>query len=359
MKSLFRNSIYSVVKTLMTLLFPLVSYVYAARIFLADGMGQVDFSKSIANFFVLMASSGIANYATREAAKLRDDRKKLSKLTHELLIINLITSLFSYGLFLAVVFSVDKLFDYKLLLFINSITIFLNVIGMEWLYIAVEEFRYIAIRTAIIQLGCMVAMFISVRTKTDLWKYVAIQVIASSGNSLCNAFNVNKYISLKWIGGYEIKRHIRPLLAIFASWLFVQLFTHLDTVMLGFMTNDGVVGLYTAGQKISTMIATVITAASMALSPRISYYAEKHEIEKITELVSDAIKLILFLGIPAFFGLQGISKETLLLFSGKAFLQADLNTKIMASRIVLVPLNSMLVLHLFIPMRMEKNNIIS
>lgn len=65
------------------------------------------------------------------------------------------------------------------------------------------------------------------------------------------------------------------------------------------------------------------------------------------------------LSIPATVGLIMLSMPTILIFSGDSFSEADLTSKIMALRGILVPLNSFIVLHFFIPLKKEKYNLVS
>ena len=46
-KSLKKNAVYSAIKSLMNIAFPLVSFPYASRILLPEGIGRVNFANSI------------------------------------------------------------------------------------------------------------------------------------------------------------------------------------------------------------------------------------------------------------------------------------------------------------------------
>ena len=74
-------------------IFPLITFPYVSRVLLAEGSGKVTFVASVANYFSMVASLGIPTYGIRACAQVRDDRDKLSKTAHELLIINSITTL--------------------------------------------------------------------------------------------------------------------------------------------------------------------------------------------------------------------------------------------------------------------------
>ena len=94
--SLLKNYLFNLIKTFSGLLFPLITYTYSARILGVEGVGRVNFAKSFITYFSMIALLGMNYYGTREAAKLREDRDKLSKFVHEMLFINGTTTMLAY-----------------------------------------------------------------------------------------------------------------------------------------------------------------------------------------------------------------------------------------------------------------------
>lgn len=358
-RSLFKNSIYSIIKSGSTLLFPLISFAYASHILQSDGLGRFDFAKSYAAYFSILAMLGIVNYATREASKLRDDRRALSHFSHEILLLNLLSVVFSYIVFFLSIYWIPRLHEYFTLLVINGFSIILTAIGMEWLYSAVEDYRYISIRTAIIQVIALLATVLFVKTKKDLVVYAVIQVGASVGTNVINLVHSRKYIDFHYLGNYHPLHHLKPVLYLFGMTLFIQIFTQLDTTMLGFMKNDHVVGLYSAATKMSNAAQGLIIAITVVLAPRIAYYYEKQRNEEIKQIVKSAIHYIFMIGFPAMIGLFLLAPQLIVLFSGESFIDATMTSRIMAIRVFVVPLNTFFIAHYFIPVGREKNNIIS
>ena len=71
----------------------------------------------------------------------------------------------SYFVLLLAILFVPKLQEDRALYIIVSSTIFLSAIGMEWLYKALEQYTYIAIRSIIFKLIAMVGMFLLIHQK--------------------------------------------------------------------------------------------------------------------------------------------------------------------------------------------------
>ena len=102
-QSIITNFIFNFIKTLSTILFPILTFTYSSRILGAEGIGKVNFAKSVISYFSMFAAMGMNYYGTREAAKVRDNKKSLSKFVHEMLLINGCTTILSYvGLVFAI-----------------------------------------------------------------------------------------------------------------------------------------------------------------------------------------------------------------------------------------------------------------
>lgn len=166
-KSLKLNAFFNVIKTITSLIFPLITFPYASRILLAEGIGKVNFSFSIISYFSIIANLGIGTYGIREAAKIRENKILLSKFVYEVLIINLISTFIAYLLLMFSFFLIPKFHEYKPLLLISSSNLLLTTIGISWLYQAVEEYGYITIRTVIFQIVSIVLLFLFVKDKND------------------------------------------------------------------------------------------------------------------------------------------------------------------------------------------------
>ena len=143
------NFIMNVFLTMSSFIFPLITFPYISRVLLPDGTGKVNFATSFVSYFTMLAQLGIPTYGIRACAMVRDDRRKLTQTAQELLIINIIMSIFSYVVFFILLCTIPKLREDRLLYFIVSTNILLTAIGMEWLYKALEQYTYITVRSII------------------------------------------------------------------------------------------------------------------------------------------------------------------------------------------------------------------
>lgn len=353
-KSLKKNAVYSFIKALMNLAFPLISFPYASRILLPAGIGKVNFANSIIEYFTLAASLGIFSYAAREAVRVRDDRYALNKIFREILTINLISTVFSYILlFISLVF-VSKFSEYRVLLIVCSTKILFTTIGVDWIFNVHEEYKYVTIRSVIFQLTSLALLFIFVRTPDDYVAYAFMGVFSSVGSNICNIFYARKFVNFFDKTELEIRRHIKPIFTFFGMSVASKIHTALDSVMLGFMLTDSAVGYYSAANKIKGLVVGLITAILATLLPRSSYYLGQHRSDEYQKIVSKALNFSLFFSLPAAAGIMLLAKPLILLFSGEDFLAALPAMLIMSPVIVFIAVASFADNMVLIPQRLEK-----
>ncbi len=353
-KSLKINFIMNAILTMSSFIFPLITFPYVSRVLMPAGMGKVNFATSVINYFSMIAQLGIPTYGIRACAIVRDDREKLTRTAHELLIINIVMSIISYlGLFLALAF-VPRLQSEHTLYIIVSFTIILTTIGMEWLYKALEQYTYITVRSLIFKAISVVAMLLLIHSKDDYLLYGAITIFAASASNILNFINIHRYIGLKPVGNYNIKRHLKPVLVFFSMSVATTIYTNLDTVMLGFMKNDAEVGYYTAAVKIKGILVSIVTSLGTVLLPRASYYIEQGEIERFNFLSKKAFNFVCLLATPLVIYFIIFAKQGILLLSGKAYGPAVLPMQLIMFTVLFIGISNITGIQILVPLGYER-----
>ncbi len=352
-KSLITNSLYNISRTFITLFFPLIIFIYASRILGPDGIGKVEFSKNLTGYFVLLASLGINNYGTREGAKLRDNKLEFSKFVREILIINIFSSIFSLLLFFFFINNVDYLKSYKNILMIFSITIIMTPLGIEWFYGALEEYKYIAIRTLFFQILSLLILFLCVKTRNDIIWYTIVLIISSVGSNLANIIHSRKILFLYKGNKYNVCRHIKPILILFALAISNSLYSYIDITMIGFISNDREVGLYTSALKVNRIVTNVLGATGAVMMPRLSYLWNNGNIQEFKKIVKIVKECILLVSIPCFVGVIGLSKQIIFLVCGTEYFPAVSTMRILSIIIVFLTLSTFYNMHILVPVNEE------
>lgn len=353
------NIIMNMMLTLSSFIFPLITFPYVSRVLLPDGTGKVSFATSVISYFLMFSQLGIPTYGIRICAQVRDDRKELTRVSHELLCINIFMSILSYIVLFFVLYQVPRFqVDQNLFIIISS-TIFLSAIGVEWLYKGLELYTYITVRSVIFKLVALIATFLFIHQKSDYVIYGTISIFASSASYILNIINARKYIDFKPIGEYNFRRHLKPILTFFAMSCATTVYTNLDTVMLGFMTSDAEVGCYSAAIKIKNILVAIVTSIGAVLLPTASYYVEKGLMNDFHRIANKAITLVLHIATPLMLYFIFFAKEGVNFLSGPAFAKAILPMQVVMPTVVFIGITNIIGFQILVPLGKEKTVLLS
>lgn len=353
--SVKRNYVLNLINTVSGLLFPLITFPYASRVLLAEGIGKVQFFDSIIGYILLLTSLGIPLYAIREVAKVRNDPKEKSKVTMEILLLHCFLTFFAYFLVFIIAFTVDKIHADMPLFFLLSGSLLFTAIGVFWFYQATEDFMYITVRAVSIKIIAAIALFTLVKERDDILWYAAINTCASVGNNIFNFIRLRGKINVKLFsfGELNISRHLKPALKIFTLNMIVSISLQLDTVMLGFMKSDAAVGYYTAASKLTRMSLAVLTSLGGVLLPRFSNYISTGRIEEFNELAGKSFSYLIAVALPMVAGLILLAEPIIGVFSGSGYLPSIPTLQAIAPIILFVGISGFLGMQILYPLGKE------
>ncbi len=358
-KSIKKNFIYNTFLTMSSFIFPLITFPYVSRILLPEGTGRVSFAISLISYFTMLSQLGMPTYGIRTCSKVRNNRQELTRTAHELLGINLIMSVISYLLLALALIFVPALRQDRILYVIVSATILLTSIGMEWLYKALEQYRYIAVRSIIFKFISLAAMFLLVHTKNDYLIYGFISIFASSASNIFNFINVHKYIDLKPVGNYNMKRHLKPVAIFFAMACATTIYTHMDTLMLGFMLTKKDVGYYNAAVRIKSLLLSIVTSLGAVLLPRSSFYIEKGMWKQFRVVSRKALDFVFIIASAFMLYFILYARYGIMLLSGGYYAASILPMQIIMPTLLFIGVTNITGIQIMVPMGREKSVLLS
>ena len=352
--SLKLNFVMNAILTMSSFIFPLISYPYVSRILLPEGTGKVSFATSLIAYFIMFAQLGIPTYGVRACSRVRDDRQALTRTAQELLIINLIMTALSYtALFLALLF-VPRLRAERTLYLLVSLSMIFNTIGMEWLYKALEQYTYITVRSIVFKIVALIAMFVLIHSREDYVIYGGITILASSASGICNFVHARRFISLRPVGGYRFRPHLKAVAVFFAMACASTVYTNLDTVMLGFMTSDETVGYYNAAVRIKSILVSIVTSLGAVLLPRASYYVERGEMDRFRQITRKALNFVFLAAVPMMIYFMVFAKQGIFLLSGENYAGAVRPMHWIMPTLLFIVLSNVLGIQILVPLNRER-----
>lgn len=325
-----KNYFYNLLLSISNILFPILSFPYVSRVIGPEGIGKVQFIFSFSQYFALVASIGIPIYGMKEIARHRDDLEGRSKIFSELIAVYLFTSVCLSVIYLMVICSFPYFKADREMYIAATCMVLLSFSHIEWLYTGMEEFRSITVRSVVFKLIGLLLLFFFIKERTDYTLYLYIMMFSFLGNNVLSLFLIRNKVKLVF-SGLSIRKHIRPLLYILGTTLAASMYTDMDTVLLGFLSDDHTVGLYTAAVKLSKITLPFVTSMAVILVPKISKNFAEHQMEAVQETLDETFRFLAFFAVPVVFGLALLAPEFIALFSGEEFLPATNSMRLLSA----------------------------
>lgn len=352
-KSIAKNSFFNVIYNGVNILFPLIATMIVARVLESDGVGKVSYAQNIASYFSTAAALGIPSYGIREVAKVRSNSLEVNKLFTELFLINLtLTIISTIGYFVLIQFAFQSDF---LLYLACGLVIFFNIVNIDWVYQGTEDYWFIMCRNLLVKIIFLILLVVCVRSKEDYVVYALINSIAVCGNYIFGMARHQKYVHFDFFD-LHFKKHCKPLFYLTASIFMSSIYSKVDVTMLGIMTTDEHVGLYTYAHKVILLITTAGTAITSVFLPRLSA-CYKRDMEQFYSIIGKGIKLLSFVIFPMTIGILAVAHRVTIVFFGNPFTDAAMTMRIFTPIILISSFGNLLCYQLILCTGNEKRRL--
>ncbi len=332
------------VLNLFNVLLPFIITPYVYRVLGAHNMGNIDYATVLFGYFGMLGMSGIYNYGLREISAHRNNRKVVTDTYKNLFCIGLITNLLFLAIYILFILFFIHDPELKRISYILCGNLVSQIIYVEWYNEAMEEFKFITVKTVLIRLISFIFIFTLVRNESDEYIYVMITVAVAVLNYLVSYIYSRKKISISWrdlFSGIHPCKYIIPLLTILVLNNTGYLYTVFDRTLLGYYTGTENVAYFSLGQKIVELCKLVILSIVFATLPRLSLYLNENP-DMYQQTVKRIMKLTLSLMIPVSIGLFMLARPIILLFGGDEYLPAVAPMRIFALRIIVLGIDAIL-----------------
>ena len=315
-KSIKKNYIYNLIYQIVLLIAPFVTTPYVSRVLMPEGVGLYSYAYSMVSYFTLVAVLGTTTFGQRAVSYVQTDKEARSRVFWEVFILRVLTSIVTllfYGGYI-VLFGGEN----KLIFLLLSLNILNVVFDISWFLQGVEEFGAIAIRSIIIKILNVAAIFLFVKSAEDLAIYVILMMGFTVLGSIILWLSMPKYLCK--VKGIKPFRDIKTVIELFVPTVAIQVYTILDKSMIGWFT-DGYAenGYYEQSEKIVKMTLTVVTSLGTVMIPRISRVYKEGDNEKVKDYIYKSYRFVWMMAIPIMFGLIAISRIFVPIFLGAGY----------------------------------------
>lgn len=351
-----KNYIYNLIYQVAVLIIPLITAPYLSRILGAEGIGVYSYNYSIAYYFCLFVMLGINNYGNRSIAKCLGNKDKVNKTFCEIYAMQLLTGVvvliayICYCLFISQKTSISMCY----IPFIIS-----YILDINWFFFGQENFKVILVRNLIIKVLTTIAIFILVKSASDVILYILIMSIGALVSQIVVwviVYSNNKLVKVKIS---EVIPHFKPNLILFIPVVAVSIYRTMDKIMLGYLANMMEVGYYENAEKIISILLSFITALGTVMLPRMSALYESHNKEQIKQMINNSFIFISFISSIVAFGVSSIANNFVIVYYGNEYAASGIILQLLCITVPFISYANIVRMQILIPQGREKAYVIS
>ena len=351
-KSILRNYIYNLSYQILTIILPIVTTPYLARVLGATGVGIYGYTFSIATYFILFGSLGVALYGQREIAYAQDNKAKRKRIFLEIIYFRFITMAVSIVVYY---FACMRKGEYSIYYSILLFELFAAAFDISWFFQGLEEFKKTVIRNILVRIISVSLVFMIVKTKEDLNKFILIYSLADFIGNLSLWLYLPKYFRGIKVKNINIFVHLPQILLLFVPQISSQLYKMLDTTMIGKLISDkSETGYYEQAQKVIRLLLTIVTSIGTVMVPRMASTFASGDKAKVKEYMKNSFNFVFLLSFPIMFGISSIANAFVPIFFGAGYDKVVILIRIMSPFIVLMGIANVIGVQYLLPTKRQK-----
>ena len=327
MPSIRNNFLYKTLLTISSYIIGFITFPYVSRVLGVDGIGAVNFADNSVGYFILFASMGIAILGTREIAATKDDQARRNRVFSNLLGLNIIFTTITIIVYIGLITLVPRFAQNAELFYIGAAKIIATVFLVEWFFTGLEEFRYITIRSIVIKLLYVVAVFTLINDKSDYKLYFTLSVATVIINALVNIIYARKFVRINRQALFSM-RYLKEYVTLGLYSIMTSMYITFNVMFLGLSTDNTQVGYYTTAFKLYIIMLGIFSAFTSVTMPRISAMLANGQHKDFTQIVAKSFDGIIKFILPMIICGVILAPQIILVISGEGFEGAVLPMRI-------------------------------
>ena len=308
-----KNYLYNLSYQILTIILPIITVPYVTRIFTSEDLGNYGFYNSIVSYFSLFAMLGIGIYGTKQIAAARN----VSSTFWNIYAIQLTAGILALFVYVITLVSIPKMSG--MVPIILGIVLLTKMIDISWLFTGKEDFKKITLRNTMVKVAGVISIFTFIKSSEDLYLYIFLIVIFDFLGQFVMWIPAKKFIKRPSFDTKIIKKNLHPIVLLFLPQVAISLYVVLDRTLLGLLGSYSDVGIYEQGQKLTSILLTVVSSLGAVMLPRVANLLSERKEKEAQNMVKFSFILYNLIIFPMIFGLIAINEVFVKLFLGQNF----------------------------------------
>ncbi|WP_442588759.1 flippase [Pedobacter sp. AW31-3R] len=268
-------------------LLPFLTLPFIVRTIGPERFGAINFSIAIVTYFILFINFGFDFTATRRVAQNREDKQMINELFSQIFYSRILLFIVSVLVFAIMFSTIPQMNRHPIVSMFIFASCLANVFTPNWLFQGLQIIHKTALFNFLSKLVFCVSIVFLIRKPDDYIWYA----VMSASSQVVVAIALFIYAIRKFNVQFRVPdyREVFNLLKedkmVFIATLMISFYTTSNTVILGLLTTEKEVGIFTAASRVIAVVQSVmLLPMSQALFPHIGTAFSKGKEEGVNEV---------------------------------------------------------------------------
>lgn len=268
-------------------LLPFLTLPFIVRTIGPERFGAINFSIAIVTYFILLINFGFDFTATRRVAQNRQDESMINNLFSQIFYSRVLLFFLSVLLFSMLYISMPQINQHPIVSIFIFTSCLANVFTPNWLFQGMQIIHKTAVFNFVAKLIFCISIVFLIRKPEDYTWYA----VMSASSQVVVAIALFVYAKKRFRLTFRRPdfQAVRGLLTedkmVFLATLMISFYTTSNTVILGMLSSEREVGIFTAASRVIAVVQSVmLLPMSQALFPHIGGAFGKGRAEGVEEV---------------------------------------------------------------------------
>jgi len=261
-------------------LLPLILIPYLIQALGMEGFGIYSFVFAIATYGVKFSDYGFDLSATYHISIHKEHPQKVNEIFSSVLTIKLGLAMLFLLLLTLAIFSFEKLYQYREMLFLSYGMIIGNIFLPLWYFQGIEKMRFIMYLNGLLKLSLFLLIVLFIKEPTDIKLLMLLHTISAITIGFLGLYLAIKQFNVRLVpvNREQILFYLKDGWYIFTSKIAVEFYSTSSTIIAGFFVSPLILGYYALSVKIMAAVGNLFDPITRVAYPYlVGVYANSNE----------------------------------------------------------------------------------
>jgi PST family polysaccharide transporter len=322
---------------------PLITFPYLIRVIGLELFGLLSFAVAFINYFQVISDYGFNLTGTRDISICDGKHKDMNLVYNEIMSSKIVLTVISFLLMIVIVHTVPFFDKHWEIYYLTFGIVLGQALFPYWFFQGIQEMKFITYFNVFSKVLFTFLIFIFVKNKSDYWLVPMFTSLGYIISSIVTLFYLRfkKSIRFQMQPLSTVQKCLKDGKYVFLSQVKIVFFNNFSILILGFVSGNVAVGIYTSAEKIMRGIINLHAPVVASVFPHFSILINSSrdkallQIKRIAKIGTAIYTVIL---IPLFI----FSKEFSILLYGQKGIQSAIIIQILIIIPITIFLNNLL-----------------